>query len=349
MNISTIKGVRIEAIAACVPSQKIDNAAFAQAHLANDCSATINAIGTIERHVVAQPHTGSLDLAVEAAKMVLAGVDKEEIGAVVMVTTTPDFILPNNATQAQHLLGLPNSIVTFDINHTCPGYVYGLWNAALICQNLQKKILLLTGDVNSKTCSPWDYDTALLYGDAGTATILTPDTQATDWNFTFYADGSGKDSLYIPFGFKHPVTAQDLDYQTLPNGGKRRNVDMIMDAQATIDFELMTTLEVIQAFMDELETEADEYDQLILNQSNFFVMRKIAKALGFNWKEKLPKTIDRYGNTTSSSVPLTITSELKDQDTDKVLMVAQGAGLAAGIADVSLDGATLYGVKEIDA
>lgn len=264
-----------------------------------------------------------------------------------MVTTTPDFILPNNATQAQHLLGLPNGIITYDINHTCPGYVFGLWNAALMCQNLQKKVLLLTGDVNSKTCSPWDYDTALLYGDAGTATILTPDTDATDWNFTFYVDGSGKDSLYIPLGFKHPVSVSDLEYKELENGGKRRGIDMIMDAQATINFELMTTIAVINQFMDELETDADDYDQLILNQSNFFVMRKIAKALGFNWKEKLPKSIDRYGNTTSSSVPLTIVSELLDSETDKILMIAQGAGLAAGIADLSLKGAIIHKLKEI--
>jgi 3-oxoacyl-[acyl-carrier-protein] synthase-3 len=109
----------------------------------------------------------------------------------------------------------------------------------------------------------------------------------------------------------------------------------------------MTTIAVINQFMDELETDADDYDQLILNQSNFFVMKKIAKALGFNWKEKLPKSIDRYGNTTSSSVPLTIVSELLDSETDKILMIAQGAGLAAGIADLSLKGAIIHKLKEI--
>jgi 3-oxoacyl-[acyl-carrier-protein] synthase-3 len=347
MNISTIKGVRIESIAACVPANYVDNAIFANEHFSNDCSSVISAIGIKQRHVINCEQIGSLDLAVEAAKIALQNVDKEEIGGVIMVTTTPDFILPNNATQAQHLLGLPNGIITYDINHTCPGYVFGLWNAALMCQNLQKKVLLLTGDVNSKTCSPWDYDTALLYGDAGTATILTPAPDATDWNFTFYVDGSGKDSLYIPLGFKHQVSVGDLEYKELENGGKRRGIDMIMDAQATINFELMTTIAVINQFMDELETDADDYDQLILNQSNFFVMRKIAKALGFNWKEKLPKSIDRYGNTTSSSVPLTIVSELLDSETDKILMIAQGAGLAAGIADLSLKGAIIHKLKEI--
>lgn len=149
------------------------------------------------------------DLCVCAAQNIFEeAINRNEIGAIVFITLTPDCLMSNNASLAQHLLKLPQEIPAFDINHACSGYVYGLWNAALISRNLGKKVLLLDGDVNSQYVSPWDSSTALLFGDAGTATVISPSTKAKDWNFTFNTDGSNRDAILMRIGFRNIIKSE---------------------------------------------------------------------------------------------------------------------------------------------
>ena len=347
MNISTVKGVRMEAIAACVPENKVDNLEFAKSHFEEDMSSTLKALGVLERHVAVKEETTSMDMCVAAAEKIFAegGVKKEDIGAVIFVTLTPDCLMPNNSTYAQHLLGLGKDVATLDINHACPGYVFGLWNAALIAQNLQKKVLLLDGDINSKYVSPWDKSTALLFGDAGTATVVTPDASAPDWHFTFMSDGSHRDAITVKLGMRYPLKKEYLDYQVWEDGGKRRFIDMNMNGRAVFDYVVDVVPEIANAFMDELETSGEEYDKLVLHQANHFMLKKLAKAIGFDHKTQMPVCMDKYGNTSSVSIPLTISSELQE-GADHIFMIGMGAGLASGIADLSLKGLKNLGVIE---
>lgn len=347
MNISTIKGVRMEAIAACVPQNKVNNREFAKSNFNEDFDSTITALGVEERHTVRKEDTTSLTLCIEAAKKVLEGVDKEEIGAIIMVTLTPDFMMPNNASYAQSLLNLPNGIAAFDVNHACSGYEFGLWNAALICQNLQEKVLFLDGDVNTKYVSPWDKSTAILFGDAGTATLLTPDNSVQDWHFTFNTDGSNREAITVKLGYKYPINTESLQYKTWEDGGKRRFIDMYMDGRKVFDYVVKTVPNIAKEFLDEIEMSPEEYDKLILHQANQFMLRKLAKKIGFDSKTQMPISMDKYGNTSSVSVPLTIASELKNE-VGNTLLIGMGAGLATGIGDISLTGIKNYGVIEGD-
>ena len=324
MNISTVKGVRIEAISACVPSHKVDNFEFAKKHFEEDMAANIKALGVAERHVAEKEETTAMDMCVAAAESLFekSGISKEDIGAVVFVTLTPDYQMPNNATYAQYLLDLPQNVVAYDINHACPGYVFGLWNSGLIAQNLQKKVLLLDGDRNSAYVSPWDKNTALLFGDAGTASIVSPDSMTGDWYFNFMSDGSKREAITVRPG-KH----------------------MQMDGRAVFDYVVDVVPEMACAFMDELETDGREYDKLLLHQANLFMLKKLSKAIGFDYKTQMPVSMDKYGNTSSASIPLTIASELQEP-VDKVLMIGMGAGLSSGIADISLRGLKNCGVIE---
>lgn len=347
MNISTVKGVRIEAICGCVPEHKVDNLEFAKAHFEEDMEATLKALGVKERHVAVKEETTSMDFCIAAAEKIFAesGVKKEDIGAVIFVTLTPDCLMPNNSTYAQHLLGLSKDVATLDINHACPGYVFGLWNAALIAHNMQKKVLLLDGDINSKYVSPWDKSTALLFGDAGTATVVSPDASAPDWHFTFMSDGSNREAIMVRLGMRYPIEAEYLEYKTWEDGGKRRFIDMQMNGRAVFDYVVDVVPEIANAFMDELETSGEEYDKLVLHQANHFMLKKLAKAIGFNHKTQMPVCMDKYGNTSSVSIPLTISSELQD-GADHIFMIGMGAGLASGIADLSLKGMKNLGVIE---
>jgi len=349
MNISTVKGVWMEAIAACVPTNKVHNLEFAKAYFEEDMESTLKALGVVERHVAVKEETTSMDMCVAAAEKIFAGGDvkKEDIGAVIFVTLTPDCLMPNNSTYAQHLLGLPKDVAAFDINHACPGYVFGLWNAALIAQNMQKKVLLLDGDINSKYVSPWDKSTALLFGDAGTATVISPDSSAAEWHFTFMSDGSNRDAIMMRLGMRYPMKEEYLEYKTWEDGGKRRFIDMQMNGRAVFDYVVDVVPEIANAFMDELEMSGEEYDKLILHQANHFMLKKLAKAIGFNHKTQMPVCMDKYGNTSSVSIPITIASELKEH-VGQSLLIGMGAGLASGIADITLEGLQNFGVTEKD-
>lgn len=348
MIVSTIKGVRMEAISACVPSNKINNREFAKEHFNEDLSPTISALGIEERHTVTKEDTTSLTLCIEAAKQILKDVDPNEIGAIVMVTLTPDYMMPNNASFAQHLLDLPNGIAAFDINHACAGYEFGLWNTALICNNIGKKVLLLDGDVNTKYVSPWDRSTAILFGDAGTATLLTPDPKANDWHFTFNTDGSNRDAITVKLGFKHPVDLTQLEYKTSEDGSRRRDIDMYMDGQSVFNYVVKSVPVIVNEFMDEIETAPEEYEKVIMHQANLFMLKKLTKKIGFDFNKDVPISINKFGNTSSVSVPLTIASELKDKGIGQSLLIGMGAGLATGVASINLNGLKNYGVIEKD-
>lgn len=349
MNLSKVKAVRMEAIAACVPQNRIDNYKFAQEHFSEDFSATLRALGVEERHVAVKEDTTALTMAVKAAEKIFedGSIKKEDIGAVIMVTLSPDCLMPNNATYAQYLLGLPKDVAAYDINHACPGYVFGLWNAALVCQNLGKKVLLLDGDINTKYVSSWDKSTALLFGDAGTATVLTPDPSATDWYFSFSSDGSNRDAIMMRLGFKYPIRKEYLEYEEQEDGGKRRFIDMEMNGKAVFNYVVDTVPEYVRELMDELETAPEEYEKLVLHQANCFMLRKLAKILGFDPKTQMPVCMNKYGNTSSVSIPLTICSELSE-GVGHILGVGMGAGLATGIMDIDLSGVRNCGVTEAE-
>lgn len=339
----------MEAIAACVPTNKVNNLEFAKEHFEEDMEATLKALGVVERHVAVKEETTSMDMCVAAANLLFekSGIKKEDIGAVIYVTLTPDCLMPNNSTYAQYLLGLPGDVATLDINHACPGYVFGLWNAGLIAQNMQKKVLLLDGDINSKYVSPWDKSTALLFGDAGTATVVTPDASAEDWHFTFMSDGSNREAIMMRLGMRYSIKEEYLEYKTWEDGGKRRFIDMEMNGRAVFDYVVDVVPEIANTFMDELETSGEEYDKLILHQANHFMLKKLAKAIGFDHKTQMPVCMNKYGNTSSVSIPLTISSEL-GESVGHSLLIGMGAGLASGIADITLDGLDNCGVVEKD-
>lgn len=349
MNISTIKGIRIEAISAVVPKNIINNREFAKAHFEEDMTSTINALGIEHRHVCANPETTALDMCCKATERIFESGDitREDIGAVIFVTQTPDMLIPNNASIAQFRLGLKRDTIAFDINHACAGWIYGLWNAALVAKNLDKRVLLLDGDTNSKYVSPWDKGTALLFGDAGTATVVSPSSNVPNWFFTFDTDGGKASATTLDIGFKHMLTDKSFEYIQQDDGGKRRQIDMYMDGAGIFVHGYQTIPKVISDFMDEIETDESEYDRLIAHQANLLLLRKIAKKIGFS-EDKLALIIKDFGNSSSSCIPLIIAQEEKLR-IKHPLLFAIGAGVSISVGDISIDNVDNYGIDYIEA
>ena len=339
MHISSIRNASLCSIYCSVPEYTIDNNEFAKRMFEADLSSTINALGVLKRHICKHRETTSLTLATDSAKSMFEDLnyDKSRIGAVIFVTLTPDCLMPNNASAAHEILGLEANCAAFDVNHACSGYIYGLWLSSLICCNLQKDVLLLDADTNSYYTSEKDKSTGLLFGDAGSASLFKFDEQAPSLQFCFFTDAKKREALTIPgFGFKYPLTDESLKYKLFPDGGTRRLIDMYMDGESVFNYVVSKVPKQVRAFLDDIEMEPEEYMGLLLHQANAFMLRQMARKIGFAI-DKVPFSIQEFGNTSSVSIPLTMTFQKDNYPfSGPYLMVGMGAGLSTGIVSIDL-------------
>ncbi|MBQ0107768.1 MAG: ketoacyl-ACP synthase III [Phascolarctobacterium sp.] len=345
MDILTVDGVKIAGVVACLPENLVDNREACSDLYGKEVGTLIKATG-IEKRALANPGTTALDLGVTAAKRLLqqTGTEPDEVGAVLCVTFTPEYIMPADAPSAQARLGLLNNCVAFDVNMACSGYGYGLHLGAMLCKQLQKKVLVLDGDIQSAFCSQLDKATMPVMADIGTATLLQPCEGANKWSFSFYTDGTKRNVLYIPAGgSKQPSTENDVKYHMYDDGSQRKNTDIYMDGYGVFMFVALKASKFIAEFMEEKAMTVDDLDAFVPHQANIYVITQLAKKLKFA-NEKAWKSGDIYGNPGSSSVPLTIAKNANEWFNSgkcgNILFSGFGGGLSisVGLIDLNKDG-----------
>lgn len=338
-NLAKINGVKISGIAACVPSNIVDNETLTDVY-GDDINKVIYTTGVRYRRTCNEGFTTSLDLCIKAAKRLqeYGKFDFSSLGGIVFLTLSPDYLMPNNASAAQDILGLPKQCAAFDINMACSGYVYGLWLAGITSKSLNKPILLLDGETNSHFASPKDRSTAVLFGDAGTATIVEPCENTSEWNFAFYTDGSQREALIIPEGgYRNRITPESSVYKKMEDGGVRRGIDMKMDGMGVFNFVVNNVPKSLRYIMEQTNTTPEDYDVLALHQANLFMVKQIAKSLKFS-DDKVPTSIEKYGNSSSATIPVTLVSELQDRiESDKLKILASGFGAGLSIASCAFE------------
>lgn len=347
MQIFNMEGVQIDGVAACVPEVEVDNETSLRGLYGDEAELIINSTG-IKTRCLAKPGTSSADLCVACAEELLKGTGtaKDDIGAVVFVTFTPDRLMPFNASAVQERLGLPKGIPAFDISLACSGYAYGLYVASMFVKASGKKVLLLDGDIQSAYMSGYDKATVPVMADAGSATMVSPGDSGTTWKFAFYTDGSGRDVLMIPAaGSAFPVKEEDLGYREFEDGGKRRNIDIYMDGFAVFKFVAMDVSKWLAQFLSEIGESSESIASFVPHQANMYMVRKLAKKLKFTWGDTW-QSGDVLGNPGSASVPVTIAKEagkmLEGGKDNKVLISGFGAGLSASAGVVRLSPNAFY-------
>ena len=343
MEIFRISGVRIDGISACVPDNLIDNETALRELYGSEAKNIVESTG-IKTRCVVKPGTSTSDLCVACAEDLLANTqtNPEEIAAVIFVTFTPDRLLPFNAAIVHEKLSLPKEIPAFDINLACSGYVYGLYIAALFAKSLGKKVLLLDGDTQTAYMSAQDKATVPVMSDAGTATLISSCDCDHDhdydyeWKFAFLTDGSGREFLTIPAGgSENPFEARHLEIHD-----SRRDVDIYMDGFAVFKFVASDVSKWLGKFLAETH---DEIDYFAPHQANMFMIRKLAKKLNIPW-DKTWKSGDEFGNSGSSTVPVTIAKNAREflQRDAKILVSSFGSGFSAGAGIVNLASSAYY-------
>lgn len=331
--------VGIRAISACVPRKIMYNKDLTYLISEDEIEKIIENVGISERRY-ADEGVCSSDLCQKAAEKMFEdnSINKEEIDALIFVSQTSDYHQPATAPLLQHKLGLPTSTLCFDVNLACSGYVYGL-SIAYAYASMQgiRKVLLLVGETMSKTVSQYDKVATPLFGDAGTATLVSKGDFPKAL-FSLNSDGAGSDVIKMPYGgYRSPSCPQGFLKVSDNDGNIRTGEQFYMDGMDVFNFGMRVEPKDIKMLLKECEMNVDDVDLLIYHQANKFMTDFFSKRLKIS-TDKTPYCLEKFGNTSSASIPLTIVTELEVNYPERkhVIISGFGAGLSWATAMVDL-------------
>ncbi|MEZ9909388.1 ketoacyl-ACP synthase III [Vibrio sp. 10N.261.51.A3] len=332
-----INNVGITAVATSVPETSISNYDLAGTYGEAEIKKLISSIGVHTRRVSDETIT-SADLCLDAARNLIQNTEitELEIQAVIFVSQTPEYQLPATACILQDKLNLTNTTLAFDINMGCSGYVYGLQVAASLVNSGLKHVLLLVGDTISKIVKPEDRSTELLFGDAGTATLVSS-TDSSKMTFKLGTDGSGYQHIIA----KEPILNNSIT-------GRADNYSFLeMNGGEVFSFTLKTVPKLIRGFLSELALEPDMIDNCFYHQANHFMIKHLSKKSKFS-ENQVPISIDRYGNTSGASIPVTICASPRELYAS-TLFVGFGVGLSWGAVYCDLSNTLILPISEFSS
>ncbi|WP_217540419.1 3-oxoacyl-ACP synthase III family protein [Vibrio metschnikovii] len=330
----TIPNVGITAVSTSVPSKCVKNADLAAYYGENEVQKLIASIG-VEQRRVSDVTVTTADLCLDAARNLISNseITAEEIQAVIFVSQTPDYQLPATACILQHKLQVPTTALAFDINMGCSGYVYGLQVASSLINTGLKHVLLLVGDTISKLVKPGDRSTELLFGDAGTATLVSSKSDSK-LVFELGTDGSG---------FEHIIAKEPK-----PTDRKMERANhysfLEMDGGEVFSFTLKTVPSLVNDFIKNLGLQQEQVDSCFYHQANYFMLKHLSKKSKLAMQQ-VPISIDKYGNTSGASIPVTLCASPRESYAN-TLLVGFGVGLSWGAVHCDLSQALLLPVSE---
>lgn len=314
----TLRGLKIEAVAASVPSTKLTLAELAQQFGEAEVARIALSTG-IKQLGIAQPPLRASDLCTQAAEKIFSECTQaSEIDGIIFVSQTPDYLMPATSCVLQQRLGLGQDIVAFDINYGCSGYIYGLYQAALLIHSRScRKVLLCAGDTMTRYIAEGDHKLRMVLGDAGSATIISAGED--DWAFDIHTDGGGYDKLIVP---------QDANL---------RHGYLQMDGAAVMEFALKVVHNTVDTVLKMKNWDKQQVAHFLLHQPNRFMLQYLTKKLRVP-SEKVPITVENYGNTGPASIPLTMCHHFNHHDAQAgdAVMSGFGVGLSWGAVALSL-------------
>jgi len=262
------------------------------------------------------------DLAFPAAERALeqAGVDPQSVDVLIVATVTPDMAFPSTAALLADRLGMPDA-AAYDLSAGCTGFMYAIAQAyGMVAAGLSEKALVVGGDVLSSILDWEDRSTLVLFGDGAGAVVMEHVEEGGFLGFELGADGGGGESLW------------------LPGSGSRQfdNPDKLVKMNGREVFKFATRVLVSSAenVLEECGLGVDDVDVYVPHQANRRIIDHAAGKLGIP-EEKVVVNVDRYGNTSSGSIPLALADAAADgrlREGELVLMTGMGAGLTWGSA-----------------
>ncbi len=278
----------------------------------------------IRERRMAEPDQATSDLALPAARMALerAGRTAADLDLIIVATVTPDHAFPSTACVLQHELGAKGS-AAMDISAACTGFLYGVATAeAMIRAGSVRYALVVGAEVLSKILNWRDRSTAILLGDGAGAAVLGPCEEGSGILSTYFAaDGAGGPLVRMPAGgSRMPTTPETLEQGLNAFWQNGREV---------YRFATQIMGDAAEEALRRAGLGPEEVSLLVPHQANYRIIESAARRFGFPM-ERVAVNIDRYGNTSSASIPIALseaTAEKRLTPGDAVLAVAFGGGL----------------------
>jgi 3-oxoacyl-[acyl-carrier-protein] synthase III len=260
------------------------------------------------------------DIALPAARDALAqaGVDPSSIDLLICATVTPDMMFPTSSALLADALEMPDA-AAYDLLAGCTGFVYAIAQAyGMLASGLSQRALVVGGDVLSKILDPADRSTLVLFGDGAGAVVMEPVDQGGFIGFELGADGGGGEHLWLPGSGSRHFEQPDQFVK--------------MNGREVFKFATRVLVSSAQKVLDEVGMTVDDIDVYVPHQANVRIIDHAARKLGVP-REKVVVNVDRYGNTSSGSIPIALAdaaAEGRLKPGTRVLMTGMGAGLTWG-------------------
>ena len=320
--------VKISSLGTYVPPRILDNYQL-EKMVDTTHEWIIERTGIKERHLV-DKGVATSDLATAAAKQALErrGIPASDLEAIIVATVTPDMMFPATACLVQNKLGSPK-LWGFDLIAACSSFVYALQvGTQFVRTGAHKKVMVIGSDVMSSIIDYTDRATCVIFGDGAGAVILEKsEEEGIDiLDFEHEVDGTGACSLYMPGGGSlNPSTHETVD---------KKMHYVHQDGQAVFKFAVKKMAELCEKLLSRNGLTGHDVDCYIPHQANRRIITATADRVGMD-PSKVIINIDRFGNTTSGTIPLAMQTALDEgklKKGDLVLLSAVGAGFTVGAA-----------------
>ena len=324
--IGTANGVRIgiTGLGTHVPERVLTNDELSRLVDTTD-EWIIERTGIRERRIAA-PEEALSDVCLPAAEQALdtAGARAEDVDLLIVATITPDMAFPSTGAILADRLGAKDA-AAYDLSAGCTGFMYAIAQAhGMVAAGLAKKALVVGGDVLSKIMNWNDRSTCVLFGDGAGAVVLERVQDGGFLGFELGADGAGGKDLSLPAGGSRlPSTAE-----TIANGANFVH----MNGREVFKFATRVLVSSAEAVLAECDATVEDVDVYVPHQANVRIIDHATKKLGVDPK-RVVINVDRYGNTSSGSIPLALADAEEDgrlREGELVLMTGMGAGLTWG-------------------
>jgi 3-oxoacyl-[acyl-carrier-protein] synthase III len=275
--------------------------------------------GIRERRMASQEEALS-DVSLPAARDALAqaGIEGRDVDLLIVATVTPDMAFPSTAALLADTLGATRA-AAYDLSAGCTGFIYALAQAyGMVGAGLSRRALVVGGDLLSRILDWQDRSTLVLFGDGAGAVVLEPSEGQGFVGFELGADGGGGENLWLP-GSGSRIFEQPERY-------------VKMNGREVFKFATRVLVQSARDVLERCSVSVDDVDVYVPHQANVRIIDYAAKKLGFP-QEKVVINVDRYGNTSSGSIPLALADATVDgrlRAGQLVLMTGMGAGLTWG-------------------
>jgi 3-oxoacyl-[acyl-carrier-protein] synthase-3 len=312
--------VTITGLGCNVPDRIVTNDELAQ-YVETSNEWILERTGIRERRMASKEEALS-DVALPAARDALAqaGIDGKDVDLLIVATVTPDMAFPSTGAIMADKLGAIDA-AAYDLSAGCTGFVYAIAQAyGMVAGGLSKKALVVGGDLLSRILDWADRSTLVLFGDGAGAVVLEAADEPGFLGFELGADGAGGQNLWLPGSGSRIFDEPDRYVK--------------MNGREVFKFATRVLVQSAEDVLARCNATVEDVDVYVPHQANVRIIDHATKKLGFP-SEKVVMNVDRYGNTSSGSIPLALADAVADGRLRKgqlVLMTGMGAGLTWGSA-----------------